>query len=367
MRKLLVVLSLLIILFVGCDKKQESVTIGALLPLTGKFAVYGNYMKQGLEVAYDDAVKNKTIDPKYVKLVIEDVKIDPKLAISAYRKLKSTTNLVAVLPVTSACTLAIKSISNKDNVVMINTTAISSEIEDLDDYTFSVLADAKLISKYLVKFALDKEKNNASIIYRDDASGVSIMNEFKKQFIAKGGNIILTEANKPSSFEFKNSISKLKDTNTSLVILASFGTEVSKYLIQAKEMDYSTQVMAYETFYSQKALDEAKGNAEGIIFPIPKFDVNSKKADVEALRQKIKNKYNSDKIVFYTATMYDGISLLFDAINQGNKSGNKIKKYIHNLESYNGITGKMSFREDGGIITDLIAITVKNDKFIELK
>ena len=88
MKKILIAILSISVLFTACNKKdteetkKQVVTIGALLPLTGKFATYGNYMKQGLEIAYDDAIKNKTIDPAYVKLAIEDVKIDPKLAIN---------------------------------------------------------------------------------------------------------------------------------------------------------------------------------------------------------------------------------------------------------------------------------------------
>jgi len=374
MKKILIVILSMSIFFIGCNQKQSEeetkkqiVTIGALLPLTGKFATYGNYMKQGLEVAYDDAVKNKTIDPAYVKLAIEDVKIDPKLAINAYMKLKSTTNLVAVFPVTSACTLAIKPLSNKDKIVMINTTAISASIEDSDDYSYSVLSDAKLISKYLVKFANKLGKKKAAVVYRDDASGLSIKDEFTKQFGEVGGKIVLVEANKPSSFEFKNTIAKLKTTDADMVIVASFGTETAKYLNQAKELNYSNQVMTYETFYSQKALDEAKGNAEGIIFPIPEFDVNAKGGSVEELRKKIKDKYGSDKMVFYTASMYDGLGLVFSAIEQKNYTSVQIREYLDNLKSYDGITGEMKFREDGGIDTKLIETTVKNSKFIKIR
>jgi branched-chain amino acid transport system substrate-binding protein len=374
MKKILIAILSISLFFTACsnkqDKKEEAkkqvVTIGALLPLTGKFAAYGNYMKQGLEIAYDDAVKNGTIDPKYVKLAIEDVKINPKLAITAYNKLKSTTNLVAIIPVTSACTLAIKSLSNKDKIVMINTTAISAKIEDSDDYSFSVLSDAKLISKYLVKFANKLGKKKAAIVYRDDASGVSIRDEFTKQFEKDGGKIVFAEANKPSSFEFKNTISKLKSIDADMVLVASFGTETAKYLNQAKELNYSNQVMTYETFYSQKALDEAKGNAEGIIFPIPEFDVNDKGGSVEELKSKIKSKYGSDKIVFYTASMYDGLGLVFDAIKHDNYSAEKIRMYIKSLKSYKGITGNMRFRDDGGIDTKLIETTVKNGKFVKL-
>lgn len=361
------------VLFTACnqkhteERKKQVVTLGALLPLTGKFATYGNYMKQGLEIAYDDAVKNKTIDPVYVKLAIEDVKIDPKLAINAYMKLKSTTNLVAVFPVTSACTLAIKPLANKDKIVMVNTTAISASIEDKDDYSFSVLSDAKLISKYLAKFANKLKKKKAAVVYRDDASGVSIRDEFTKQFEKEGGKVVFSEANKPSSFDFKNSISKLKSVDADMVLVASFGTETAKYMVQAKELNYTNQVMTYETFYSQKALNEAKGNAEGIIFPIPKFDVNDEGGSVEKLRSKLKEKYGSDKMVFYTASMYDGISLIFSAIKNKNYSAIKIRDYIDSLKSYEGITGEMKFREDGGIETTLIETTVKDGKFVKVK
>ena len=64
-----------------------SVRVGAILPMTGTAANYGELMKRGISIAADECVRNRKPDAAILEVVIEDSKSNPKDGVSAIQKL----------------------------------------------------------------------------------------------------------------------------------------------------------------------------------------------------------------------------------------------------------------------------------------
>lgn len=71
--------------------EEDVIKIGAILPMTGNAAIYGESMRQGAELATEQINK---LNSKKVEIIFEDSKGDPKEALSAFNKLKDNTNVV---------------------------------------------------------------------------------------------------------------------------------------------------------------------------------------------------------------------------------------------------------------------------------
>ena len=72
----------------GCAKKESGeIKIGVINSLTGSAAPYGENAQNGMQLAVDDINKNGGISGKRIKLVVEDDKTDPQIAVAAFRKL----------------------------------------------------------------------------------------------------------------------------------------------------------------------------------------------------------------------------------------------------------------------------------------
>ncbi|ODS31028.1 MAG: Leu/Ile/Val-binding protein precursor [Candidatus Scalindua rubra] len=253
--------------------------------------------------------------------------------------------------------------------MLINATAISTEIEDAPDFLFSIIPDAALEGQFLAEVAYQKlGKRNAGIIYRNDQSGKSFQENFSKRFKELAGNIVFEEANQPNTNEFREYITKLKAIDSlDIVFIACFGTETAYYLKQALELGLKKQSITYETFNSPKNLEIAGSAAEGIIFCSPRFDKDSSVPGTKSLREKVFKKYNQTEFNFFIASHYDAAMLLIQAISKGNNSGEKIKKYIKNLQEYDGITGKIKFNMNGGADIPLSLYTVKDKEFVVIE
>lgn len=358
------------LLVLSCGKKEDDVIkIGAILPLTGTYAQYGVYMKQGVETALEDAIAKGIISEGQVQIIFEDSQANPQKSVDAFNKLIDIDKICAVIPATSAVILALKPIANKNEIVLINATAISPEIEDQNDYLFSTIPNAEYESNALANFAYNNlNQKNYGVLFRNDQSGLSFSGCFSDRILELGGKILFLESILPNTTDFRTQIAKLKNIpELECIFVACFGTETAYYLKQAMELGFKTQVITYETFNSQKNLEIAGISANGLIFCSPVFDKESDDEDVRNLRTKIKAKYNQNEFNFFIASHYDAMMLILESINRGNFNGTEIKNDINKLKRFQGVTGEIHFDEYGAAEVPLSMYTVKNMSIQEIK
>ena len=81
-------------LTLGCGKKEEEVIkIGAILPLTGDVAVWGNNTKEGIDLAVDEINKSGGVNGKKIRIINEDSEALPQKGVAALKTVmeRSTT------------------------------------------------------------------------------------------------------------------------------------------------------------------------------------------------------------------------------------------------------------------------------------
>jgi ABC-type branched-subunit amino acid transport system substrate-binding protein len=88
----IVIIILLGILY-GVNRKpiapttKEPIKIGAILPLTGEAAVWGENVKTGIELAKEGINKKGGINGRKIEVIYEDGQCDSKTGVSAVQKL----------------------------------------------------------------------------------------------------------------------------------------------------------------------------------------------------------------------------------------------------------------------------------------
>lgn len=354
---------------IGCRKAEpDHVTIGGILPLTGQFAQYGQYMQQGIELALDEAIRSGLVKEGQIKLVFEDSQAQPAMAVTAYRKLVSVDKAAAVIPATSGVILAIKPLANADNVVVVNGSAISPEIEDSADFCFSILPNAIVEGEYLATVAYDSlGKRAAGVLYRNDASGKGFLDSFSAEFVRKGGRITYQDAYNPGDNDFRPLIARIKAT-TDLDILfpALFGPETAQFLRQSRELGDSTQVITYETSKTDNVLQIAGTSAEGALMCAPKFDVLSGDSLAVKMRNMMQQKYGRSDLNYFVVLHFDATMLLIDAIHNGCRTGAEIQRYLPKLQSFQGVSGEITLDAKGAGTFPLDMYVVRNGAFKRL-
>ena len=107
--------------FVGCGEKKSDneLVIGVSGPLTGGASLYGNAVKNGMQIAVDEINAAGGVNGFTLKLVCEDDEDTAEKAVSAYRTLKDAGMDVFLGAVTSGCTTAILPETIADNMFLL--------------------------------------------------------------------------------------------------------------------------------------------------------------------------------------------------------------------------------------------------------
>ena len=164
---LMCILAVGIIFFTSCGKKTESknasetqvIKIGAILPLTGNIAYFGEYEKNALEVAMS-RIKNK-INGKLIEVVYEDSENNPQKAVSAINKLINNDKVVAVVTQMTNVSYAIAPIAQKNKIILL-TLAMDPKVSAIGDYIFriyeSITDESKRLAEYFIKEELNVKR-----------------------------------------------------------------------------------------------------------------------------------------------------------------------------------------------------------------
>lgn len=108
----------------------DILTVGALLPLSGALASYGEEAEAALKIAAEDANKElaESGSSKRVALVIEDTRTDPGVALEKPQALAASGIRIVIDPATSAEMAAVRQYANENDVLIVS---IGSTAPDL--------------------------------------------------------------------------------------------------------------------------------------------------------------------------------------------------------------------------------------------
>jgi len=341
----------------GCGKKEETevIKIGAILPLTGNLSSLGEKERRMLKFS-EKVINDKNIIDHNIKIEIQDAQFKPALAANIANKFV-TNNIKYVTSSTTPLSSAVTPIFEKNNIItfihsMTNSLLVNTKLA-MRIYP-SIYDEIECISQWLI----DNNKENAvvfSLRLKSEWSTLWIDN-FKR----KNPKIeIQNEEYELNNLDIKNILSKVKTFNPEYILLLGYGNEYPTLLKQIAEMRIEAKIIgnigfAYsgtrESAEAMKNLDILKGS----YFPFMRINMNS---DIFINLNKLyKSQYNNSILEEPGALyFYDTLMLLVNTINEVGNEPTKIRNYIINeIKSYNGVTGRINFLQNGDVTVPLV-------------
>lgn len=367
MKKLIgkfIVLLLLVSAINGCENRKNDkgiIKIGVILPLTGELASYGNPMRIGIEMAYNE------IDNSKYKLIIVDSKGENNTAVSALQKLISIDGVKYVIgDVSSSTTLAMVGIAEKNEVLILSPGASSPKLQNISPFfarNYPSSIEESVNSASFINANFNKE--SVAVIYANDEYGIGLASLFKKEFENYGGVIIMFESYENNQTDFKTLLSKIKQKEPKIIYLAGNQKEMGRFMRQFHEMGINSQIVSSISFLEADCLNVAGDAANGAIVPLPYY--NPEDTIYEGAYKFGKLFYNKhgQKPTVAEAVGYDAVKLMIKAIETGNDSTTQAAAYLRNLKNYDGALGLLNFR-DGEVSIPVTFKVVINGKPVDL-
>ena len=343
-------------------RREDQVEIGAILPLTGSGAQYGEDARRGIELALGGLGHSKG---KLMDIVYEDSRTDPKTGVSTFQKLLSVNRVPAVITEVSGVVLALAPIANRNEVVLFNMGAQNPDIANAGSYVFSNINLANVESRQIAEFASNElHVRKAAILYANVAYGEGARKVFSDVFKRMGGQVVAEVAFPEDGLDYRAQVLQVMEAHPDAVYLPGHTKDMARILKQGTEIGFHPQWLSYTAFEGQEILDIAGPAAEGVIYSSLSLDTESGSSTMREFRDAYQQRYGMLPGI-YSATAYDATLILAEAINAGSRSGAQIRQFLSRMEPFEGASGLTSFDAKGTVNKPVVFKTVKDGQFVK--
>lgn len=367
---IVVVIAVLVVAFVITQTKSEpeEIKIGAILPLTGDAALYGEALKNGIELAVNQINDEGGIKGINISVIYEDDENSPNKGVSGFRKILETEKVPVVIGgAGSSVALAIASIADDQKVVLLSPTATAPALTQAGPYFFRIWPSDNYDGSYMAKFAFENLGfRKVSILYVNNDYGKGIAEVFDGVFKNLGGEILNSENYELSASDCRTQLAKIKGNNPQAIYLPGYYKELSIILRQMRELNLKVKILSVNSFYDHRLLEIAGDAAEGAIFTYPVYDPKSNDPIIQEFVQIYQSKYGIEPDAF-AVQGYDCVKIIAHAIGEGGYSADGIRKALVQIEDFPAVGGKTTFDESGDVVKELRILSVEKGRFVPLE
>ena len=325
----------------------KKIKVGAVFPLTGPIATYGQESVNGIKLALKKINKEGKVE---INLIVEDNKGEPQESANAVKKLISANNVDAIIgSVASSNTLAGAPIAQKYKVPLMTPASTNEKVTQTGDYISRTCFTDAFQGVVMAKFAYENLKKKKVAVIIDNSSdyskGLSII--FKKKFLELGGKLASDKnfAYVQKDTDFRTLLRKVKRTKPDVVFLPGYYTEVGLILKQARQIGLNVPFLGGDGWDSPK-LQELAGKAVSGNYISSHFSPDDKDPMVQTFVKEYKAAYGQ-KPGAMAALGYDGILVMADAVKRA-KSLSKadIQASLLATKGFVGVTGAITIDEN---------------------
>jgi branched-chain amino acid transport system substrate-binding protein len=353
--------------FVGCQPTGD-IKIGAILPLTGGAAVYGQWARNGIDLATSEINAAGGIKGRKVVIVCEDDQSTPQQAVSAAQKLIATDGVKVIIgALTSSATLAVAPVCNEKKVVELSPGSSSPLLTGAGPYFFRNWPSDVFEGKSMADFAISTLKlHNVAILYINNDYGTGLKDVFKAAFEKAGGMVPLVESYDENSTDFRSQLSKVKSAKVDGIYVPGHTNELGTILRQMKEMGIALPFMSVVGFESPQTIEIAGKAAEGAYYTAPAFSPADTSSRVRQFVGAYQGKYGQPPEIF-AAHAYDAVKILAGVIAEAGYNADRIREALHKVSGYPGVSGLTTFDANGDVEKPAMIKTVKDGVFVAYK
>ncbi len=356
--------------------------VGCLLPLTGKFANYGNMALESIILA-SGVFNPESSTP--IKLIVKDTKSNPETASEAVIELFTEDRVIGIIgPMGSTTALEAAKEAQKLGLPILTLTQRDG-ITEAGDYVFRNFLTALMQIKALVKYSIrNLGMTSFAILYPEDNYGIEMMNIFWNEVLLLGGEIRGVESYSTKKTDFGDEIKSLTGLNfqegegetegkepkpvidfDALFIPDSY-KRVSMIAPQLAFYDATgIQLLGTNAWNSPELLKMDTEHLEGSIF-VDGFFSNSYLPAVRSFIDHFYVAYGREPSDM-EALAYDAASIVAGILRDNNiEVRDDLRDNMLQIKDYPGITGKTSFLKEGDVQKSLYVLMVKNNEIIQI-
>lgn len=350
-----------VLLLVGCGPqraKEEPIKIGVIAPFSKVQAKAGADIRIALDIAqkdYGDAFPN-------VELIYEDDQFQPNISVSAFNKLTTLDDVVAIIgPLNGSSIESVRPLANAKEIITMTPWGSGNAIDDFLLKNSLEVADE-------VAVLLDTAVNNLgyrrlAILYMQNDFGQMNAEAFAKQLDELPAELVFSETISLLATDYRTELTKAKAANPDMIYIVLNDTQAASMLRQAHELGMDDiRYFGMYGFESSDTIASARGAAEGVVFTytIDRENYNPKQ---EMFTKKFIARDGGvpQAAAYHTYDIYALLAGAATTCNQG-RDVDCMREYIFENTVTGGVSGSFRF-ENGEVKRPLFLRTVRDGEF----
>jgi ABC-type branched-subunit amino acid transport system substrate-binding protein len=374
--------------------------VGCLLPLSGPFAIYGQEVLNGIQLGMGIWTESERYQG--LELVIKDTGGEMESAVSAVEELAKEEKVMAIIgPLVSKPTVAAAKKAQELGVPIITLTQKEGVTDEGEMVFRNFLTPAKEVETILDKAVNDLGLKRFAVLYPDNPYGRYFMNLFWDQAEELGVTIRAVESYKPEETDFALEIKKMVGLHyprPELVVQTylqmkstQWENEIEERLPSDEEPEpivdfdavflpgnpeqvaliapqfpfyniFDVRLLGTSLWQSPELIRTAGDYVQGALFPSG-FYTKSNGRGVRDFVELYEENFESEPGLL-AASGYDTIRFMKNVMGVGMIRTRRDLQYrLAHYDNFYGITGKISFDEQGEVEKSPILMTVSGKRF----
>jgi len=396
------------------ENKENKLRIGAVLPLTGKMALSGQQVLQGIQLAVSElnlvhqgallevTVKDSVSAP--IDNTVENLAIDPSM-------------IGIVGPVLSGFVKDAIPIADRYHLAMITPTASSAGLAKQSPYIFRNVATRELQGKYIAEYAVNNlNLRRFVVLYPSEEFGFELRDAFVKEVESLGQEVVAVIPYERSQTDFRKQIQemggidddKLKklvkdqvknnieskplgqngpisrplvemglwsgdeienlkvslELSYDAIFLPGFYDKVGLIVPQLVFYNIETATLLGSSGWNSAKLTEMTGKHMQIGYFIDGFYAKSKRSEVVRFVKSYKKIFNEEPTIL-SAQAYDATKILIKTIRSGARDRIQVRKGLFKIRNFHGVSGRTTILATGEAEKKLFTIKIVKNKIVE--
>lgn len=303
----------------AAESEVNELRLAVLTELSGPYASVGSDCISGLNIALDSLAPRQAGAAARLRLVYEDTRSDPTVAISAFHKLASDEKVITFFTTFTKIALPLNPLSKQEGIVLMATSGHPALLEN-NQYAFRFFPSANAEAAALAAQSLRTGLRRAAVITLQEEWNEALSADFSSE-LSRFGSVVYNASVGATENDFASYLLALKKSHPDLIFVNLTFGQIGIAIRKIRELGLPQPIFSnYRLQYKENFTNAGPGALEGALF----FEANGE-AQINFRNQlaaKAPNAAPSISFVCYTA-----VAALIQALNDDPTVSNRSQCY----------------------------------------
>lgn len=348
----------------GCKKRNQGLSIGLYLSLTGDKADFGISTRNGVTIALEELNAAGGLLGQQVRVVAEDTRGDSNEASSAVTRLIDREHVCGIIgEVASSLSLAGGRICQRRGIPMISPSSTNPDVTRIGDNVFRVCFLDPFQGEVMARFAKNSLHVSRVAVFKDQGSAYStgLAEAFRVAFTRLGGTVVDEQSYRASDTHFSAQISSMLARQPEALFVPGYYTEVALIAREVRGAGFQGRMLGGDGWSSNSLVQRDDDKLVGDFYSEGFAPEGATTPVAQRFVQKYREKYRGEPNGL-AALGYDAALVMFDAIRRaGSAEPARIKTALATTRNLAGATGVITLNENRDAVKSAVILEVREN------